>query len=257
MARFFRTGFRTDLLENWLPALDGMIDRLAAGARVADIGCGHGHALVLMAEAFPRSTFVGYDFHEGSVAAARAHAAEHGVSDRVTFEVATAKAFPGRDFDLIAFFDTLHDLGDPVGATAHVRQALASDGTLMVVEPQAADRLEDNINPVGRLFYGGSTMICVPASLAQETGRALGAQAGESELTSVLHDGGFQQRPTRCRRTVQHGAGSPRLNPERARGDGAQKKRRGVGRPAPPFRRRYEVRRYCAGCSQVPHCGPR
>ncbi|RAH99378.1 SAM-dependent methyltransferase [Acuticoccus sediminis] len=193
MARFFRTGYRNDLLTNWIPALSGMTERLEAGARVADIGCGHGLALVMMAEAFPNSTFTGYDFHEGSVAAAREHAAAHGVADRVRFEVATAKDFPGRDFDLIAFFDTLHDLGDPVGAAAHVRGALAPGGTLMVVEPQAADRLEDNFNPVGRLYYGGSTMICVPASLAQETGRALGAQAGAAVLTSVLHKAGFTE----------------------------------------------------------------
>ncbi|UOM35509.1 trans-aconitate 2-methyltransferase [Acuticoccus sp. I52.16.1] len=191
MARFFRTGYRNELLGSWIPALGGMVARLEAGARVADVGCGHGHALIMLAEAFPRSSFVGYDFHEGSVTAAREHAAEHGVSERVTFEVAAATSFPGRDFDLVAFFDTLHDLGDPVGAAAHVRRALAPGGTLMVVEPQAADRLEENLNPIGRLYYGGSTMICVPASLAQETGRALGAQAGEAALTGVLNEGGF------------------------------------------------------------------
>jgi len=192
VARFFRPGYHNNLVPNWLPALDGVVDKLRRGATVADVGCGHGWSTVLMAKAFPNSKFVGYDFHPSSVEQADAHAKEHGASANTRFEVATAKDFPGRDFDLITCFDCLHDMGDPAGAAAHVRQALNADGTWMIVEPIAGDRLEDNLNPVGRLFYAGSTMICVPTSLSQEVGAALGAQAGEAKLREVIVRGGFR-----------------------------------------------------------------
>jgi 2-polyprenyl-3-methyl-5-hydroxy-6-metoxy-1,4-benzoquinol methylase len=191
VARFFRPGYYNNLVANWLPALDGVVGKLQSGATVADVGCGHGWSTVLMAKAFPNSTFVGYDFHPSSIQNARAHAQDHGVSDNTRFEVATAKEYPGTGFDLVTFFDCLHDMGDPAGAAAHVRQSLKPDGTWMIVEPMAGDRLEDNLNPVGRLFYAGSTMICVPTSLSQEVGAALGAQAGEAKLRSVITDGGF------------------------------------------------------------------
>jgi ubiquinone/menaquinone biosynthesis C-methylase UbiE len=165
---------------------------------VADVGCGHGLSTVMMAQAFPKSQFVGFDFHEGSIAEARQHAKEHGVTN-ARFEVAKAKEFPGSGYDLVTFFDCLHDMGDPAGAAAHVRQALKLDGSWMIVEPQAHDRLEDNLNPVGRLYYSASTMICVPTSLAQEVGTALGAQAGETKLREVISKGGF----TRIRRATE------------------------------------------------------
>lgn len=193
MRRFFRTGYRNDLLATWLPALDGMVDRLGAGAKVADVGCGHGVATIMMAEAFPASAFVGYDFHADSIEDARRHAEAHGVQDRLRFEVADAQGYEEGGFDLITFFDTLHDLGDPVGAARQARRALKEDGALMVVEPIAGDRLEENINPVGRLYYSGSTMVCVPASLAQDGRAALGAQAGEARLTEVLREAGFSR----------------------------------------------------------------
>ena len=192
VARFFRPGYYNNLVANWLPALDGVVGKLERGANVADVGCGHGWSTVLMAKAFPNSTFVGYDFHPSSIENARAHAREHGVSDNARFEVAKAKEFPGTGFDLVTFFDCLHDMGDPAGAAAHVRQSLKPDGTWMIVEPMAGDRLEDNFNPVGRLFYAGSTMICVPTSLSQEVGAALGAQAGEAKLREVITGGGFR-----------------------------------------------------------------
>jgi 2-polyprenyl-3-methyl-5-hydroxy-6-metoxy-1,4-benzoquinol methylase len=192
VARFFRPGYYNNLVANWLPALDGVVGKLERGANVADVGCGHGWSTVLMAKAFPNSTFVGYDFHPSSIENARAHAREHGVSDNARFEVAKAKEFPGTGFDLVTFFDCLHDMGDPAGAAAHVRQSLKPDGTWMIVEPMAGDRLEDNLNPVGRLFYAGSTMICVPTSLSQEVGAALGAQAGEAKLREVITGGGFR-----------------------------------------------------------------
>ncbi len=191
-ARFFRPGYHNHLVSEWLPALDGIVDKLRRGAKVADVGCGHGVSTVMMSQAFPNSQFVGYDFHPSSIEHARAHAREHGVTDNTRFEVGTAKDFPGKDFDLVAFFDCLHDMGDPAGAAAHVRQALKPDGSWMVVEPMAGDRLEDNLNPVGRLYYGASTMICVPTSLAQEVGAALGAQAGEAKLREVIGAGGFR-----------------------------------------------------------------
>jgi len=197
--RFFRPGYLANLVDSWLPALDGVTDKLEAGARVADIGCGHGASTILMAEAYPRSAFVGSDYHEASIEAAR-RAAEHaGVADRATFELASAKAFGGGPFDLVCVFDALHDMGDPVGAARHVRSQLAPDGTWMVVEPFANDAVEENLNPVGRVFYAASTLICTPASLSQEVGAALGAQAGEKRLTEVLTAGGF----TRIRRAAE------------------------------------------------------
>lgn len=191
--RFFRPGYAANLVASWIPALDGMEARLQAGAQVADVGCGHGASTVLLAQAYPASRFVGYDYHAPSVEWARRVAAEAGVADRVRFEVASAKDFPGRDFDLVAFFDCLHDMGDPVGAAAHVRQSLRPDGCWMIVEPFANDALEDNLNPVGRVFYSASTLICTPASRSQEVGLALGAQAGEKRLRGVVGDGGFRQ----------------------------------------------------------------
>ncbi len=191
--RFFRPGYLANLVDSWLPALDGVVEKLNQGALVADIGCGHGASTILMAEAFPASQFVGSDYHAGSIDAARAAAERRGVADRVTFEVASAKDFGGGPFDLVCVFDALHDMGDPVGAARHVREALSPDGTWMVVEPWAGDAIEENLNPVGRIFYGGSTMLCTPASLSQEVGLALGAQAGEVRLTEVLNEGGFSR----------------------------------------------------------------
>ena len=192
VARFFRPGYHNNLVGSWLPALEGVVAKLERGALVADVGCGHGVSTAIMAKAFPKSTFVGYDFHPISVQAAQAHAEQHGVTANTRFEVATAQDFPGKDFDLVTFFDCLHDMGDPVGAARHVRQALKPDGNWMIVEPAAGDRLEDNINPVGRLYYAGSTMICVPTSLDQPVGAALGAQAGFAKLSEVIGEGGFQ-----------------------------------------------------------------
>lgn len=196
--RFFRPGYNANLVQNWLPALDGVVEKLARGAKVADVGCGHGASTILMAKAFPNSTFIGFDNHAPSIERARTLAKEEDVGENVIFAVAGAKDFPGRDYDLIAFFDCLHDMGDPVGAAAHVRDALAVDGTWMIVEPFAGDRVEDNLNPIGRLYYAASTMVCTPASLAQEVGLGLGAQAGEARLTKVLREGGF----TRVRRAA-------------------------------------------------------
>jgi 2-polyprenyl-3-methyl-5-hydroxy-6-metoxy-1,4-benzoquinol methylase len=193
VARFFRPSYLNNLIASWLPALDGMVEKLQHGAKVADVGCGHGVSTVIMARVFPNSQFIGYDFHPGSIEQAQAHAREHGVAANTRFEVATAKNYPGSDFDLVAFFDCLHDMGDPAGAAAHVRQSLKPDGTWMIVEPIAGDRLEDNLNPVGRIYYAASTMVCVPTSLAQEVGAALGAQAGEAKLREVITAGGFRQ----------------------------------------------------------------
>lgn len=197
--RFFRPGYRAHLVAEWLPALDGVVEKLERGATVADVGCGHGASTIIMAGAFPNSRFYGFDYHDKSIERAREAAAEAGVADRTTFEVASAKDFPGSSYDLVCFFDCLHDMGDPAGAAKHVRETLAADGTMMVVEPNANDRVEDNLNPVGRLFYGASTVVCTPASLAQEVGLALGAQAGEARLTEVIKEGGF----TRVRRAAE------------------------------------------------------
>jgi 2-polyprenyl-3-methyl-5-hydroxy-6-metoxy-1,4-benzoquinol methylase len=193
VARFFRPGYHNNLVSAWLPSLDGVLAKLERGAKVADVGCGHGWSTVLMAKAFPKSQFVGYDFHDGSIADARAHADTHGVSANTTFEVGLAKDYPGTDFDLVTCFDCLHDMGDPAGAAAHIRGSLKKDGTWMIVEPMAGDALEHNINPVSRLFYAGSTMICIPTSLSQEVGAALGAQAGEAKLREVIGKGGFSR----------------------------------------------------------------
>ena len=197
--RFFRPGYAANLVSAWIPALDGVHRKLEAGALVADVGCGHGASTILMAEAFPRSEFVGFDYHEASIENARRAASEAGLDGRVSFEAAPAKDYPGDGYDLVAMFDCLHDMGDPVGAAAHVLQSLAPDGTWMIVEPYAEDRLEDNLNPVGRVYYGGSTLVCTPASRAQEVGLALGAQAGEARLRAVVTQGGF----TRFRRAAE------------------------------------------------------
>jgi SAM-dependent methyltransferase len=191
VARFFRPGYHNNLVSAWLPALDGVVEKLNRGAEVADVGCGHGWSTVLMAKAFPKSQFIGYDFHPDSIDSARAHAAEHGVTQNARFEVGTAKDYAATGLDLVTFFDCLHDMGDPTGAAAHVRQSLKQDGSWMIVEPMAGDSLEQNLNPVGRLFYAGSTLICVPTSLSQEVGAALGAQAGEAKLREVIKAGGF------------------------------------------------------------------
>lgn len=196
--RFFRPGYNAHLVDEWIPALDGVREKLEAGARVADIGCGHGASTIIMAQAFPNSTFVGYDFHPASIAAARERTAAAGVGNRVTFEVASAKDFPGR-YDLVACFDCLHDMGDPVGAAAHVLSALEPDGTWLLVEPFAGDTVEENLNPLGRVFYSVSTLVCTPASLSQEVGLALGAQAGEARLRNVITQAGF----TRIRRATE------------------------------------------------------
>lgn len=188
--RFFRPGYAANLVPNWLPALDGVTGKLAAGAKVADIGCGYGSSTILMAQAYPNSTFVGIDFHEPSIAAARARAAEEGVTN-VSFEVAKAQDFAGEGFDFACIFDALHDMGDPVGAARHIRAALKPDGTFMVVEPMAGDTMAENMHPMGQIFYGFSCMGCVPVSLSQEVGLGLGAQAGQKRLTQVLNEAGF------------------------------------------------------------------
>ncbi len=190
--RFFRPGYAMHLVAEWIPALDGVKEKLERGARVADVGCGHGASVILMAQAFPKSQFIGFDYHEPSIVRARELARAAGVADRARFERATAKDYPGT-YDLVAFFDCLHDMGDPVGAAAHVKSTLANDGTWMVVEPFGNDRMEDNFNPIGRVFYAASTMICVPASLSQEVGLGLGTQAGEKRLCEVLAAGGFSR----------------------------------------------------------------
>jgi SAM-dependent methyltransferase len=189
--RFFRPGYNANLVPEWLPALDGVVEKLEAGAHVADLGCGHGSSTILMAQAFPRSTFVGSDYHAGSIETARVRAEEAGVADRVRFEVAGAAEHPGGAYDLVTMFDCLHDMGDPVGAAQRVRELLAPDGTWMIVEPMAGDRVEDNLNPVGRAYYGFSTFLCTPASLSQDVGLALGAQAGEARIGDVVAAGGF------------------------------------------------------------------
>jgi SAM-dependent methyltransferase len=197
--RFFRPGYAVNLVPSWIPALEGVQARLERGGRVADVGCGHGASTLLMAKAFPASHFIGFDYHRQSIERARQAAAREGLADRVTFEVAAAATYPGRDYDLVTFFDSLHDMGDPVGAGRHVRLSLAANGVWMLVEPFAQDRLEDNLNPVGRMYYGASTMLCTPNSLSQEVGAALGAQAGEARLRRVATEAGF----TRFRRAAE------------------------------------------------------
>jgi SAM-dependent methyltransferase len=189
--RFFRPGYNANLVSAWLPALDGVVEKLAAGALVADVGCGHGASTIILAQSFPTSRFVGFDYHAASIETARKRATEAGVADRVTFEIASAADYPGSGYDLVGFFDSLHDMGDPGAAASHVLESLRPDGTFLLVEPYAGDRIEDNLNPVGRLFYAGSTMLCTPASLAQEGQAALGAQAGEARLRDVALAAGF------------------------------------------------------------------
>ena len=189
--RFFRTMYNGHLIDEWLPALDGVVAKLRAGANVADIGCGHGASTVLMATSFPASRFSGSDYHGGSIEVARERAAAAGVADRVGFEVAPAQAFSGSGYDLVATFDALHDMGDPIGAARHVYDSLADDGTWMIVEPAAGDAIEDNLSPVGRAYYGFSTLLCTPSSLAQEVGLALGTQAGPARIRDVITSAGF------------------------------------------------------------------
>ncbi len=190
--RFFRPNYLGHLLTEWIPALGGVQEKLSAGAKVADVGCGHGASTLILAKAFPRSQFFGFDYHEASIQRARQRATEAGLNGNVQFEVAPAKSYPGTGYNLVAFFDCLHDMGDPVGAARHVLSTLAPGGTWMIVEPYAGDRVEDNLNPVGRVFYSASTVICTPASRAQEVGLALGAQAGEKRLREVILEGGFR-----------------------------------------------------------------
>jgi len=196
--RFFRPGYTAHLIGEWLPALEGVREKLERGAAVADVGCGHGSSTILMAKAFPKSTFVGFDYHQPSLDRATEAARQAGVVN-VRFERAMAKDYPGKDYALVAFFDCLHDMGDPAGAAAHVRSTLAANGTWMIVEPFAHDALEANLNPIGRVFYAASTMICTPASKSQEVGLALGTQAGEKRIREVVTAGGF----TRFRRATE------------------------------------------------------
>ena len=197
--RFFRPGYRANLVQSWIPALDGVEAKLREGALVADVGCGHGASTLIMAEAYPESTFVGFDYHHSSIEQATRRARSAGVADRVRFEVASAHDFPGTGYDLVATFDCLHDMGDPVSAARHVLETLAGDGTWLIVEPFAGDRIEDNLNPVGRIYYAASTLLCTPASLSQDVGLALGAQAGEARLRDVVTAGGL----TRFRRAAE------------------------------------------------------
>lgn len=190
---FFRPGYVNNIVQNWLPALDGVEEKLFSGGKVADVGCGVGFSTILMAQAYPNASFVGYDFHQPSIEEANGHARTHGVGDRVTFVAATAKDIGERDFDLVTSFDCLHDMGDPRGCAAHMRRILKENGSWMIVEPIAGDHPAENMNPVGRLYYNASTMICVPTSLDQEVGEGLGAQAGEAKLSEVVRSGGFNQ----------------------------------------------------------------
>ena len=189
--RFFRPGYAANLVTSWIPALEGVEQRLKAGGRVADVGCGHGASTIIMAQAYPKSTFFGFDYHEPSIRYARKAAGQAGVADRAHFEVASATAYPGADYDFVTVFDCLHDMGDPIGAAKHVLKSLRPDGTWMIVEPFAHDHLEENLNPVGRVFYSASTFICTPASRAQEGGMCLGAQAGEAQIRKAVSKGGF------------------------------------------------------------------
>jgi SAM-dependent methyltransferase len=197
--KFFRPGYAANLVNSWIPALAGVENKMKAGARVADVGCGKGASTLLMAQAFPKSQFIGFDYHDQSIEGAREQAKSNGLGGRVTFEVAKAKDFPGSAYDLVTFFDCLHDMGDPAGAAAHVRQALAADGTWMIVEPFANDELKDNLNPVGRVYYGFSTLLCTPCSRSQEVAMCLGAQAGEKRIREVVTSAGF----TRFRRAAE------------------------------------------------------
>jgi len=197
--RFFRPGYNANLTSGWLPALDGVVAKLERGAHVADVGCGYGASTILMAQAFPNSTFAGSDYHDGSIETARRHAREAGVEGQVSFETAPAAAYGGTGYDLVTMFDCLHDMGDPAGAARHVRGTLKPDGTWMIVEPHAGDRTEENFNPVGRAYYAFSTLLCTPASLSQDVGLALGAQAGEARIRDVVTAGGF----TRFRRVAE------------------------------------------------------
>jgi 2-polyprenyl-3-methyl-5-hydroxy-6-metoxy-1,4-benzoquinol methylase len=196
---FFRPGYAANLVPSWLPALDGVVSKLQAGGRVADVGCGLGTSSVLLAQAYPKSTIVGSDYHQQSIDLARKRAADAGVSDRASFEVASAQTFTGSGYDLVTAFDCLHDMGDPLGAARHVREALAADGTWLIVEPNAGDTVADNLNPVGRMYYSASTFLCVPNGLSQPGGYALGAQAGEAAIREVATDAGF----TRFRRAAE------------------------------------------------------
>ena len=191
--RFFRPGYNANLVPNWIPALEGVEEKLKVGAKVADVGCGHGASTIVMAQAYPNSKFFGFDYHAPSIERAKVAAQEAGVGGRITFAQAAAKDFPAEGYDLVAFFDCLHDMGDPVGAGRHVKETLAEDGTWMIVEPFAHDNLKDNLNPVGRVFYGASTFICTPASLSQEVALGLGAQAGERGLRQVVTEAGFSR----------------------------------------------------------------
>ena len=191
--KFFRPGYAANLVSNWIPALGDVQRKLDAGARVADVGCGKGASTLLLAKAFPNSRFYGFDYHDKSVEAAREYAKRDGLGDRVTFEVSEAKRFPGKDYDFVTVFDCLHDMGDPVGAAAHVRRSLANDGTWMIVEPFANDQLKDNLNPVGRVYYSFSTLLCTPCSRSQEVGLCLGAQAGEARIREVVTSAGFSR----------------------------------------------------------------
>ena len=191
--KFFRPGYAANLVSSWIPALDDVQNKLQAGARVADVGCGKGASTLLMAKAFPKSRFFGFDYHDKSIAAARDAAMKAGLADRVTFDMAKAKDFPGKDYDFVAVFDCLHDMGDPKGAASHVRQSLAKDGTWMIVEPFANDELKDNLNPVGRIYYSFSTLLCTPSSRSQEVGLCLGAQAGQTRIREVVDSAGFSR----------------------------------------------------------------
>lgn len=190
---FFRPTYANSVVQQWLPQLDGVEAKLKAGAKVADIGCGVGYSTLLMAESYPNSQFTGYDFHEASIADARKHAADHPDCNNVRFETAAAKEIAEGDYDLITMFDCLHDMGDPRGCARHIHEILKPDGTWMLVEPMAGDKPEENMNPIGRLYYNASTMICVPTSLDQEVGEGLGAQAGEATLSTLIHDAGFRR----------------------------------------------------------------
>ena len=192
-ARFFRPGYLAHLVEEWIPSLDGVSDKLRSGGRVADVGCGFGHSTTILGQAFPQAVITGFDAHQPSIDAANKLVADSGVAERVDFEVATATDFPGSGYDLITYFDCLHDMGDPLSALKHARKGLADDGTVMLVEPYAGDDLADNLTPVGRVFYGASTLICTPASLSEDVGTALGAQAGEQRLRELAEQAGFSR----------------------------------------------------------------